>query len=1045
MDSFRSDSVHDGRPQLGEEPYDPDPVSQGDVSGSFGVKDQVQGINGRPYVVQNAQGRNAPSPHYPDVFFIDHHQHEYVSNISVSASSTSTPRPDYRSLRPLKNYQKNPEILRPYDPRNTSVNVQRNMGTHSGRGWFSSPPSPVSVSPVMVKRARNPVPGAARERFQDSTVENVPCHPSHIICRLSVPATEHLEMMKYRESTQIGRVGHRSRFTPEEKRRSRSVESRSGGTFPGIEGFGMEVGSFPVSARIQATQTYLSANHKKQKAEVTEVNTQRSDVKVLLREETQSPSRTGQNSSGQSGPKRDTQATPDLLKGRRQLTNHPDEETVKLVMFNYLKEGSSEGEGVIRQSVEVMFEKIHMMKSRAAETLEEFQLADPLAEVNDLKDRRVALESKVSELQQQLEEAIKNSESLCEEKERSHAELKKLQEALESSEQEQIDLRHKLTDKEKDLQTSLDQLLQAKRVRDQCRAEMRDLQQQLSDIHDELDSTKSSDSRQTHRLMQDLHELRVEFEALQEVHEQQEDVLQCRERQLMVLRGTLEDEMSTHARDVENLKDEHQQEIHKLLKATEDAKESVEVLGQKVLEVAAEKAASQKHISELIQTKAELQENIRALEEHITTLNDVIQQNQNHENRLKERVEQLMMEKQNVEVELMEVRQKEEDMCAANQALMRHLEDTQSELSRLNRAHREMKDRFEEESRQVEQLRRRKSELEEERKRQDRDIQRLQEEMSVVVLGSERETQQLQEEVNAVRDHSQRQLNTLHTQLHNTHTELQTHTDAAQEYHRERGVLEDKLSRCEFDLNEAQQKTEELQKRIQELEHNKHTYDDRHIKLMEERVLELQRCLMEEQTSSDSLMKRLERAREQMEQVRADLLQERAVRQDLECDKISLERQNKDLRSRVSQRTGQDALMSKLQLRIQQLEERLLEEEKQNNELQQVNRKLERKMKEMIVHLEEEQMSLQDQRDQLALRLKTLKRQLDEAEEEIERLENSRKKLQRDVEEQQEVNDQLQTQLSALRCEIRRNKRSSKLQTTEDDDEDDEERVITSD
>lgn len=52
---------------------------------------------------------------------------------------------------------------------------------------------------------------------------------------------------------------------------------------------------------------------------------------------------------------------------------------------------------------------------------------------------------------------------------------------------------------------------------------------------------------------------------------------------------------------------------------------------------------------------------------------------------------------------------------------------------------------------------------------------------------------------------------------------------------------------------------------------------------------------------------------------------------------------------------------------------------------------------------------------QLALRLKTLKRQLDEAEEEMERLENSKKKLQRDLEEQQELNEQLHTELCGLR------------------------------
>lgn len=55
----------------------------------------------------------------------------------------------------------------------------------------------------------------------------------------------------------------------------------------------------------------------------------------------------------------------------------------------------------------------------------------------------------------------------------------------------------------------------------------------------------------------------------------------------------------------------------------------------------------------------------------------------------------------------------------------------------------------------------------------------------------------------------------------------------------------------------------------------------------------------------------------------------------------------------------------------------------------------------------------------LNLRLKALKRQMDEAEEEIDRLEHCKKKLQRDLDEQQEANDQLQSQLKALRSEIR--------------------------
>lgn len=44
---------------------------------------------------------------------------------------------------------------------------------------------------------------------------------------------------------------------------------------------------------------------------------------------------------------------------------------------------------------------------------------------------------------------------------------------------------------------------------------------------------------------------------------------------------------------------------------------------------------------------------------------------------------------------------------------------------------------------------------------------------------------------------------------------------------------------------------------------------------------------------------------------------------------------------------------------------------------------------------------------------------MDEAEEEIERLEHAKKKLQREVDEQIEANEQLHSQLSALRNEMR--------------------------
>lgn len=55
----------------------------------------------------------------------------------------------------------------------------------------------------------------------------------------------------------------------------------------------------------------------------------------------------------------------------------------------------------------------------------------------------------------------------------------------------------------------------------------------------------------------------------------------------------------------------------------------------------------------------------------------------------------------------------------------------------------------------------------------------------------------------------------------------------------------------------------------------------------------------------------------------------------------------------------------------------------------------------------------------MSLRLKAMKRQVEEAEEEIDRLESAKKKLQRELEEQLDINEQLQGQLNAVKKELR--------------------------
>lgn len=56
---------------------------------------------------------------------------------------------------------------------------------------------------------------------------------------------------------------------------------------------------------------------------------------------------------------------------------------------------------------------------------------------------------------------------------------------------------------------------------------------------------------------------------------------------------------------------------------------------------------------------------------------------------------------------------------------------------------------------------------------------------------------------------------------------------------------------------------------------------------------------------------------------------------------------------------------------------------------------------------------------QFALRVKALKRQVDESETELERLDGLRRKAQRDMEEQMETKEALQSRIAALEAELK--------------------------
>ncbi|CAL8351838.1 unnamed protein product [Merluccius merluccius] len=740
------------------------------------------------------------------------------------------------------------------------------------------------------------------------------------------------------------------------------------------------------------------------------------------------------------------QVTPDLLKGQQEISQQTHEETAKQILYNYLKDGSGDNDDTTKRKVNLVFEKIQTLKSRATGGVQvdsNQPSVDLAAQTQALQEQKEKLEKEIFDTKQKLKEQSM-SRLDCE---KIGAGVKELQQ----SEDECSRLRNNLTKTEADLQTTLEELFQVKMEREKYQSEIRDLQDQLSEMHDELDTAKKSADADGEKdaIMTDLMQLRVELQEVLLAREELDEMLRRRERELTALKGALKEEVATHDHEVDKLREQYDKEISRLQTSLEEAKQSHAAAVREKAQVEATKGAAEDRAGSLGQEAERLHARSQELESQVAKLNRVVDEAKLQENRLGDRVFRLERDKKHLEECLAEVKEQEEEMSRANRALTTRLEDVQRHLSKLSLEHRDLEERLKEERIQKEQFKNTKNEIEDERRLLDRTVEKLQREMNEIVDASQCSTQELQEQIDIYKEKNRRELAELQRQLKDRGLDLERSQGAARSLQEELGRRVEELQQCQSERDEAVLKQNTLEQTIKDLESvsqsNAHAKEEkaRHLKLMEERIVQLELDLDEERQSGDQLMDRIDRGREQVEQMRSELLQERSSRQDLECDKMALERQNKDMKNRVSHLEGshksnKEGLVSQLESRVGELEERLEGEERERANLQLVNRRLERKVKEMMMHVDEEHHSMQDQRDQLNLRLKALKRQTDEAEEEIDRLEHGKKKLQRELDEQQEVNDQLQIQLKALRTEMRRKTTSAPLLNNMDDDDDDD-------
>ncbi|XP_014816304.1 PREDICTED: cingulin, partial [Calidris pugnax] len=657
---------------------------------------------------------------------------------------------------------------------------------------------------------------------------------------------------------------------------------------------------------------------------------------------------------------------------------------------------------------------------------------------------RQQYQSDMDQLRRSMEGMTQDQASLESERQKINTVVRNLQRELEESAEETGHWRDMFQKNKDELRATKQELLQVKLEREEFEEELRELQERFNAAREDADQARSNavDPGEMEALKKELREAREAQRELAAEKQSREERLRERERELAALKGTMKEEATSRDEELERYRRDLQQLREERDEATE-AKASLESARE-----ASEQARKtvESSLREVQDQNDDLRRKVLGMETQLKEYERLGENWEGSQARLKEKVTKLEAERRQMEESLGEATEREQELLMAKRSLETRMEEAQRGLARLKQEHQELSSSFQEEQRQKEQLKRAKSELEEQKRLLDRTTEKLNKELEQMTEESHSSLTALRSQLEEFKEKSRKEITDSQKQAKDRGVEVE-------KMQLNVGRLQDEVSRLKQALQESQAEREsaQLDKEVllqrlhnleQEMDTKKRSQDDRsrHVKALERRRRggNLRRGPNCGNIFAGKKPQKTPKPCPQIDQLRAELLQERSSRQDLECDKVSLERQNKELKSRLASSEGlqkPNSNVSQLEARVEELQDRLQAEEREKNVLLSSNRKLERKVKELTIQIDDERQHVSDQKDQLSLRVKALKRQVDEAEEEIERLEGARKKAQRDLEEQHELNEQLQNRIKALEKEAWRKAARSAADSSLQDDQ----------
>ncbi|XP_029308084.1 cingulin isoform X2 [Cottoperca gobio] len=589
----------------------------------------------------------------------------------------------------------------------------------------------------------------------------------------------------------------------------------------------------------------------------------------------------------------------------------------------------------------------------------------------------------------------------------------------------------------------------------QTRLEKEEFEEELKELQDKVSSMKQQrpDPVHTQTLNQELQRYNADLQKARSEVEKHRTEFDKKVMEVISIKKSHQGQEAELKYEIDRLKDQLQKARVDISKTQEKNKRLpdptiISDLEQKLGETRGEASQLKEKLSSAEEEVEASKTRLNRAQMEVKSLQDAQQEQEEANTRLKDKLSRLEAQLQNNATESSEA---ELSLHTEVRGLRSELDENKRKASRLSQEHRELILRVEDTEKDKETLKQTFNQLEETKRQQERALEKLNKEYESLTVSSREEAQTLRVQLEEQKERARKEMQEVQRHGKDAQSELErSHLNLRrleEEMPRQKKEL---LLACEERDNHQLDKellTNRLRHLEGEMEANKNGNNEktREIRILEDKLKRVELELEEERSSAEMLTDRVARSRDQIDQLRSELMQERSSKQDLELDKNAMERHLKELRSRVADMEGQSrssAGVLQLENKIQELEEHLRSEEREKNSVIASQRRLERKLKDLNMTLDEEKQTHTEQRDQLALRVKALKRQVDEGETELERLDGMRRKAQREMEEQMELKEALQARVSVLETELKRKAQaamrptldSSALSSDDDDD-----------